>query len=163
MAGLVVVTALALAGCGGPSMTERSGGPSATTSPAGTDSPTDHAPESAIVVVRTGGIAGVHDMVRVAADGTARITSKTGTTRDCAPSASALDRLRAIDLTAVAAASARPGQMADGFNYSVRAAGGSATAGEGDDDGRRAEFVDAAAAVVASCLASQSGSGSADQ
>jgi hypothetical protein len=46
-------------------------------------------------------------------------------------------------------------QLADGFNYAVRTGDGSAAASQGDD-GRRAELVDAAAAVIASCLATQS-------
>jgi hypothetical protein len=165
MAGLVVVAAVSLAGCDGSTgsaTTEGPAGSSTSASPEGSDSPAD-APASAMVVVRTGGIAGFRDLVQVAADGTARVTTKTGTTRDCTPSASVLDRLRAIDLAAVAATKSTPPPMADGFNYSVRSAGGSAAAGEGDDDSRRAEFVDAAAAVVASCLANQSGSSYADQ
>jgi hypothetical protein len=106
-----------------------------------------------MVVVRTGGIAGVVDMVRIAADGSARITSKTGRNRSCQPPAESLDRLRAIDLAGVRAIASTPPQMADGFTYSVTSGGARATASEGDDSGRRAELVDAAAAVVAACLA----------
>jgi hypothetical protein len=139
----MVAGALLLTACGG----------SDTTSTATTSSkPTSGATSSAIVIVRTGGIAGVLDTVRVAADGSAQLTSKTGKSRACTPSAASLDRLRAIDLSAVGTASKRP-QMADGFNYSVKSGAASATAGEGDDDSRRAELVDAAAAVIATCLA----------
>ena len=108
-----------------------------------------------MVVVRTGGFAGVRDLMRVAKDGTARITVKTGDTRACTPSTASLERLRAIDLTALNASPTKQSQMADGFNYSVKTGDGSAAASEGDD-GRRAEFVDAAAAAIASCLATQS-------
>jgi hypothetical protein len=108
-----------------------------------------------MVVVRTGGFAGVRDLMRVAADGTARITVKTGDTRNCTPSTGWLHRLRAIDLAALKATPTKLSQLADGFNYSVKTGDGSATASEGDD-GPRAEFVDAAAAVIASCLATRS-------
>jgi len=105
------------------------------------------------VVVRTGGIAGVLDMVRIEADRSAELTSKTGKSRTCTPSAASLDRLRGIDLSAVGATPSKPPQMADGFNYSVKSGDASATASEGDDDSRRAELVNAAAAVIATCLA----------
>jgi hypothetical protein len=156
MAGFILVGALALAGCGGSTATETSGGSSTTPSPTSTVTPDEDAPTSATVVVRTGGIAGVRDIVRIAADGTARLTTKTGTTRACSPSAASLHRLAAIDLAALQAIPSKPSQMADGFNYSVNAGDARASASEGDDNGRRAEFVDAAAAVIASCLATQS-------
>ena len=108
-----------------------------------------------MVVARTGGFAGVRDLLRVAADGTARITVKTGQTRACTPSTASLARLRAIDLTALNATPTKMSQMADGFNYSVKTSDASAAGSEGDD-GRRAEFVHAAAAVIASCLATRS-------
>jgi hypothetical protein len=146
-AAALLAAALLLTACGGSSET---------TSTANSSSkPTDGATSSAIVVVRTGGIAGVQDMVRVAADGSATLTSKTGKSHACTPSAKSLDQLRAIDLTAVGTTS-KPPQMADGFNYSVKSGDASATASQGDDDSRRADLVDAAAAVVASCLARQS-------
>jgi hypothetical protein len=155
LAGLILVAAVTTAGCGGSTVAVGSGGQSSTATPTASGKSSDSAPTRAMVVVRTGGIAGVLDMVRIAADGTASITSKTGKSRACTPSGKALDRLRAIDLSALATTSPRPG-MADGFNYSVKSGSASATAGEGDDDSRRAELVDAAAAVVASCLARQS-------
>ena len=67
-----------------------------------------------MVVVRTGGFAGVRDLMRVAADGTARITVRTGDTRDCTPSPASLDRLRAIDLVALNATPTKLSRMADG-------------------------------------------------
>ena len=107
-----------------------------------------------MVVVRTGGFAGVRDLMRVAADGTARITVKTGETRDCKPSTASLDRLRAIDLVALNATPTKLSRMADGFSYSVQTGDGRAAATEGDEG--RADFVGAAAAVIASCLATRS-------
>lgn len=133
-----------------------------TASPTGSDAPSDDAPASAMVVTRTGGFAGVHDVVQIAADGTAQITSRSGETRSCTPSPTALDRLRAIDLAAVGSATSKS-PIRDGFTYSVQSASASASADEGDNEGLRAEFVDAAAAVVASCLASQAGSSFPDQ
>jgi hypothetical protein len=155
LAGLIVVAALTIAGCGGSSVSV-STGDSPTASPTGSDSPSDSASASALVVTRTGGIAGVLDMVRIAADGSASITSKTGKSGACRPSGTALDRLRAIDLAAAQASPTKPTGMADGFNYSVKSGSGSAAASEGDDDSRRAELVDAAAAVIATCLATRS-------
>jgi hypothetical protein len=155
LAGLLVVAALTIAGCGGSSVSV-STGDSPTSPSSGSDSPTDTPATSALVVLRTGGIAGVLDMVRIAADGSASITSKTGKSGACTPSGKAVDRLRAIDLAAVQASPTKPTGMADGFNYSVKSGSGSAAVSEGDDDGRRAELVDAAAAVVAACLATRS-------
>lgn len=156
VAGCIVVLILTLAGCGGSTVTDGSAGSSTTPAPAGSDTSDDNAPTPAMVVLRTGGIAGVHDQVRIAADGTARSTRKTGKTRDCTPSTTSLERLRAIDLAALNAIPTTMSQLADGFNYSVKTGDASASASEGDDDSRRAEFVDAAAGVIASCLATQS-------
>jgi hypothetical protein len=108
-----------------------------------------------MVVTRSGGIAGFHDVVEIAADGTAQVTTRNGEMRVCAPSAAALDQLRAIDLAAVGTG---PSKIADGFTYEVRAAGVVASAGDGDNAGIRAAFVRAAAAVVSSCLENASGS-----
>jgi len=149
-AGLLVVAVLAVAGCGVSTSTVGADGHASPTTPTGTD-----APVGAMVVVRTGGIAGVMDLVRIAADGSATLRSKTSKGRGCTPSSQALGRLRSIDLAAVPAA-ASPPKMADGFNYSVTVGGTRAVASEGDDDSRRAELVDAAAAVIATCLANQS-------
>jgi hypothetical protein len=151
--GLLAVAALTIAGCGGSSVSVGTDDSPAASSP-GTASPSENAPTSALVVTRTGGIAGVTDMVHIAADGSASITSKTRKSRACTPSSRALGRLRGIDLAAVQATASIPG-MADGFNYSVRSGSASAEASEGDDDSRRAELVDAAAAVIASCLAAR--------
>lgn len=156
MTGFIVVAASTLAACAGSSATE---GPSTFGSPAGGVVPSDGAPASAMVVTRTGGFAGVNDVVEIAADGTAQVTSKSGETRNCTPSPTAVERLRAIDLAAVGSAPPKV-PIADGFNYTVSSAGGSASAGEGDNVGVRAEFVAAAGAVVSSCLENASGSGS---
>lgn len=132
-------------------------GPALSSMPGGSSA----APASEIVIVRTGGFAGVMDTVEVAADGTAQVTSRTGETSACTPDASALDRLRAIDLAAIGSTPPK-NPMADGFNYSVSSAGVSASVGEGDNDGIRAEFLAAAAGVVTSCLAYKSGGGSSE-
>jgi hypothetical protein len=155
VAGVIIAAVLTLAGCGGSTAGAGSAGSSTKPSPTGSHPSDDPAGTEAMVVVRTGGFAGVRDLMRVAADGTARITVKTGDTRDCTPSASSLDRLRAIDLAALKAPPTKLSQMADGFNYSVTTGNGSAAGSEGDD-GSRGEFVGAAAAVIASCLATQS-------
>jgi len=125
--------------------------PSTGASPTGSDV----APASQMVVVRTGGFAGVNDTVVIAADDSAQVTSKTGETSGCTPDPASLDRLRAIDLAAVGSGMTKT-PIADGFAYSVTWAGGSASAAEGDNDGIRAEFLAAAAEVVTSCLASRS-------
>jgi len=160
MMGLLVAVIL-LSSCGGSTVTEGSGLPSTGVSPS-SDVPSDNATASEMVVIRTGGFAGFHDTVQIAADGTAQVTGKTGETYGCTPDPSALERLRAIDLAAVGSAPPKS-PIADGFAYSVSSAGGSASAGDGDNEGIRAEFVAAAAAVVTSCLANQSGAGSSDQ
>jgi hypothetical protein len=136
----LLVAAVSFASCGGSTVTEGSARPSTA---------------SEMVVTRTGGIAGVNDTVQIAADGTAQITGKTGETSSCTPDPSALERLRAIDLAAVGSGLSKS-PIADGFTYSVTSAGGSASAGDGDNEGIRAEFVAAAAAVVSSCQANQS-------
>jgi hypothetical protein len=155
VAGVIISAVLTLAGCGGSTAGAGPAGSPTSPSPTGSRTSDDPPGTQAMVVVRTGGFAGVRDMMRVAADGTARITVKTGDTNACTPSAASLDRLRAIDLTAINATPTKLSKMADGFNYSVKTSDGSAAASEGDD-GRRAELVDAAAAVIASCLATQS-------
>ena len=143
--GFSLVAILSFAGCGGASVTGSL-----------TPPPTTAAPGDAMVITRTGGIAGVNDVVQVAADGTAQVTSKTGEMSSCVPNPTALESLRAIDLAAVGSAPAKPG-MADGFMYEVRSGTTSASAGEGDV-GIRAELVAAAAAVVSSCLEGAAGS-----
>jgi hypothetical protein len=156
LAALVVVAAISLSGCGGSTVVDGPATSSTTPSPTSSATPDKHPPASATVVIRSGGIAGVRDMVRIAADGTAHVTTRKGTTRACTPSAASLDRLAAIDLAALKAIPSKPSQMADGFIYSVQTDDTSASASEGDDNSRRADLVDAAAAVIGSCLATQS-------
>jgi hypothetical protein len=136
--GLILVATISFASCGGYGVTDSPTLSSANPSPAGS-----------LVITRTGGIAGVNDVVQIAADGTAQMTSKSGETHACTPSRTALDQLRAIDLAAVGSAPSKP--IPDGFTYEVRSASGTASAGQGDA-GIRAELVAAAAAVIASCL-----------
>lgn len=133
-------------------MSDVPSGQSTTARPAGSG----EVPLPAMVVERSGGFAGFRDVLEIAADGTARVTSRTGETRSCTPDPAALGALRAIDLAAVASAPSKP-PIADGFNYTVRAQSGSASAGDGDV-GVRAQFVAAAAAVIMSCLANASAS-----
>ena len=141
MTASILVTAISLAACSGSST--------------GSDAPSDAAQPSAMVVTRTGGFAGVNDVVEIASDGTAMVASKAGETRSCTPSPAAVERLRAIDLASVGSATSKS-PIADGFVYSVTSARGAATAGEGDNTGIRAEFVLTAAEVVTSCLENQS-------
>lgn len=143
--GFIVVAIISFASCGGSNVTD-SPAPTSTTASQG----------GALVVTRTGGIAGVNDVVQVAADGTAQVTSKTGETSSCTPSPTALEQLRAIDFAAVGTAPSKP-QIPDGFTYEVRSASSSASGGDGDE-GIRAELVAAAAAVIASCLDDAAGS-----
>lgn len=152
---VLLVLAAALAGCGGSTLTEGSALPSGAASPAATTARSDAPEDGALVVTRTGGLAGVHDEVRIASDGTAEVTSRTGVTSTCTPEPAAVDRLRGIDLAAVGSAASKP-PIADGFSYTVTSAGVTASAGDGDDEGIRAELVAAAGAVVTSCLATQS-------
>ena len=148
----LLVAVVSLSSCGGSNVTE---GPALPSTPGGSSATT----ASELVVVRTGGIAGVHDTVQIAADGTAQVSSNAGQAFACTPDPAALARLRAIDLAAVGTAPPK-NPVADGFNYAVTSAGGSASAGDGDNEGIRAEFVAAAASVVTSCLANKSGAGS---
>ena len=141
MTACILVTAILVAACSGSST--------------GSGVPSDAAQPSAMVITRTGGFAGVNDVVEIAADGSAQVTSKTGQAGICTPSPAAVERLRAIDLAAVGTAPPKS-PIADGFAYSVTSAGGAATAGDGDNTGLRAEFVLAAAEVVTSCLENQS-------
>lgn len=133
-------------------MTERPSGPP-TTTPAGGSG----VPASAMVVERSGGIAGFHDVADIAADGSAQVTSRNGVTRSCTPDPVTLDRLREFDLAAVGSGPPKV-PIADGFTYVVRTERGSASAGDGDT-GIRAAFAAAAAAVISSCLANVSSSG----
>jgi hypothetical protein len=146
LASVALLAAVALAGCGGATVTEGPPLPSASAGVAASD----------MVVTRSGGIAGFHDVVEIAADGTAHVTTKNGETRACTPSPAALEHLRAIDLGAVGSG---PSKIADGFSYEVRSPNGIASAGDGENTNIRAAFVSAAAEVVSSCLASATGSG----
>jgi hypothetical protein len=146
--GLVVVAALALAGCGGADMTD---GPSPTNTASGSG-----APVSPLTITRTGGIAGVNDVLEVAADGTAQLTRRSGQTSACTPSPTALDQLRAIDLALVGSGPPKA-PIADGFSYTVVVGTVTASAGDGEE-GIRGAFVTAASAVLASCEAMLVGS-----
>ena len=142
----ILVATISVAACSG--LTTGSDAPSDA-------APSDAAPPSAMVVTRTGGFAGVNDVVEIRADGTTAVSSRTGETGRCTPDPAAVERLRAIDLAAVGTAPPKS-PIADGFVYSVTSASGAAMAGEGDNTGLRAEFVVAAAEVVTSCLENRS-------
>lgn len=87
-----------------------------------------------VVLVRTGGVAGVHDEVTVGADGAVTVTRRTGTARDVEVDAAALQGVRedAAALVAAAPTSAATGDgVADGYVYEVTVAGTSWTFVEG--------------------------------
>lgn len=130
------------------------------TPPAGTVAPdssptTTDAPASAITITRSGGIAGVNDVVEIAADGSTQVSRKTGIVSACTPTAEAISRLRTIDLAAIGTAVPK-NPIADGFTYEIVTAAGSASVGDGDG-GPRGELLSAAAEVVTSCLMTLSG------
>ena len=121
-------------------------------SPASTASPADSsAPGSSITITRTGGIAGMHDEVAIAPDNSAHITQKSGVTSACTPSVAAIDRIRAMDLSALGPPPSKTPIM-DGFGYEVVTDAGRASVGDGDT-GPYGELLAAAAEVVSSCLA----------
>jgi hypothetical protein len=167
-AAVPLVLALGLSACGGSSTTTASTGsdagsgassaPPASGNPSATGGP-PVSPSSAasptgdfLEITRSGGIAGVRDIVRVASDGTAKLVTRDGRAKTCRPAADDVRRLRQLDLAAMdALPSGAP--VADGFVFSVRTTHGAAAVGDGDKRGRRAEVLDAAATVVATCLA----------
>jgi hypothetical protein len=158
---------LALSACGNGSTTSTAGGAagggeSTTRAPSATGGPPSPAPSASggtdsgrfLEVMRSGGIAGVRDLVRVAADGTATVVTRDGSSRSCRPAAADVRRLRQLDPAAFAALAALPRAtpVNDGFVFSVRTSQGTAVTGEGDTNDRRADLLDAAAAVVSACL-----------
>ncbi|MDQ1629216.1 MAG: hypothetical protein QOI54_2960 [Actinomycetota bacterium] len=157
---LPLLLALVLGACGNGSATSTtSGADGSDTAPSSTAAPSGDGSGGAVLeVTRSGGIAGVRDVVRVAADGTAAVSSRDGRRRSCRPAAADLARLRQMDLSALdALPSSAP--VPDGFVFRVRSSGGAAVVGEGESNGRRADLLDAAAAVVAACLAGQPAGG----
>jgi len=164
VAAVPLAVGLVLGGCSGDSTTSTSTAgsdtasssapqPSATGGPPSPPSSGGASGSAFVEIVRTGGIAGVRDVVRVAADGTAKLLTRDGRTRSCRPSADAVAKLRAMDLQTVAAQASASTTVNDGFTFTVRTPQGSASAGDGNADGRRAELLSAAAAVVSACLA----------
>jgi hypothetical protein len=144
----LLAAAIACAGCGGSTVTEGPALPSS--SPAASD-----VAVSDLVITRTGGFAGVHETLHIAPDGTVQFTDGAGRTFGCTPDQAAVDRVRAIDLAAVGSGPSK-NPIADGFNYVVTWAGRTASASDGENVGLRAELLAAAAAVLASCLATRS-------
>jgi hypothetical protein len=150
----LLLAVAALAGCGGALGTPRPDG-SAASSPDGPPGGSA-APESTITVTRSGGIAGLNDVVEIAADGSAQLTRRDGAVAACTPSPEAIARLRAIDLGAMGSLPPkRP--IPDAFSYTVAAAGGAVSVQEGDVGAGRAELLAAASEIVSSCLASTAG------
>ena len=141
---LVLVAAISLAGCGGANVTQSPTPPAGTVAP--DSSPTTDAPASAITITRSGGIAGVNDVVEIAADGSTQVTRKTGIVSACTPTAEAISRLRAIDIAAIGTAMPK-NPIVDGFTYEIVTAAGGASVGDGDG-GPRGELLSAAAEVV---------------
>ncbi len=110
---------------------------------------------SSMRLTRSGGIAGVNDVLEIAADGSATLTRSTGETITCSPMPETVARLRATDVKAVGSAPSKA-PIADGFSYTLVTERGTATAGDGEQ-GIRAEFVSTAAEVLASCQATPTG------
>jgi hypothetical protein len=147
---LVLLAALVLAGCGGAAVTQDPSSPTAS-SPVATGVPGGSgAPVSAITITRSGGIAGMHDVVVVAPDNSAHVTQKNGVMSACTPSVAAIERVRSTDLAALGPAPSKIPIM-DGFGYDVVTDSGRASVGDGDS-GAHGELLAAAAEVVSSCL-----------
>lgn len=142
---LVLVAAVALASCGGGAVNE-------SLVPDSSD-----AAASELTITRSGGIAGVHDVVQIEPDGSASVSQKTGEISACTPSAPAVDRVRAVDLSSLGPAPSKTPIM-DGFGYEIIGASGIASVGDGDT-GPHGELLAAAAEVVSSCLATRVDSG----
>lgn len=142
---LVLVAALSLASCGG-------GAPDESEQPDSTD-----AAVSELTITRTGGIAGVHDVVQVEADGSASVSEKSGEISACTPAPEAVGRVRAVDLSTLGPAPSKTPIM-DGFGYEIAGETGIASVGDGDT-GAHGELLAAAAEVVSSCLLTRSSSG----
>jgi hypothetical protein len=147
---LAVVAGLALAGCGGAAVTESPSTPSnAPGSPGSSDVPAE-----SITITRTGGIAGMHDVVVIAPDNSPQLTQRDGVVRTCTPSQAAIDQIRATNLAALGPPPSKIPIM-DGFGYEVVTSSGRASVGDGDS-GAHGELLSAASEVVSSCLANVS-------
>lgn len=138
--------AAAVAACGSSSEDAVSAGPATASVPASASAPG----AGTMLIVRSGGIAGVRDTVRVAADGRTRLIDRSEAIRMCRPDAQAVQQLQALDLGTVPASGSREA-IADGFTYRVRSGGQQVVVAEGEQDPVRAELLAAAAAILASC------------
>jgi hypothetical protein len=143
---MVLVAAVAVAACGGTTVTES---PSSQTNAPSSQAASD-APTSPITITRTGGIAGLHDEIVIAPDNSAHVTQKTGVMSACTPSVAAIERIRAMDLSALGPPPSKTPIM-DGFGYEIATDSGRASVGDGDT-GPHGELLAAAAEVVSSCL-----------
>jgi hypothetical protein len=149
----VFVAVAAIAGCGGGLGTQPPDSPGASGSSEGSLGTGD--PPAPITVTRSGGIAGVNDVVEIAPDGSARVARRNGEVVACTPSADAIARLRAIDLRAMGS---RPPKhtIADAFSYTVTTGGSSVSVEEGDLGAGPVDLLAAASEIVSSCLANTS-------
>lgn len=135
----VTTLVLLLAACG----TGTTGSAGGTTSPSAT--------ATVVVVTRTGGLAGVNDTLRLEGSGSVTITARDGSRKRCQVDRAVARRLRAVDLGSLGPPPGGGRRVADGYVYRVRAGGQEAVVSDGETSGRRAELVDAAAAVFAAC------------
>jgi hypothetical protein len=107
---LTLATLVLLSGCGQPA-----GG--------GVDTPSPSAGDPVVTVVRTGGFAGVHDQVTVAADGTWTATDRAGSSRSGRLSDDQREKLRGLAADprlAQESAQTRPAtRCADAFEYAL--------------------------------------------
>ena len=153
---LALVATILLASSGGPAVTGSPTPPSGTTAPDGSVMPSG-GPATRITITRSGGIAGVHDVVEIAPDRSVTVTRKAGQPATCTPTPEAIDRLFSFDLATLGAPPSKV-PIADGFNYEVVTGAGSASVGDGDE-GVHGELLRVANEIVTSCLATVSSSG----
>lgn len=104
-----------------------------------------------VVVTRTGGLAGVKDTLRLEGSGSVTLTARDGSRKRCQVDGGIARRLRAVDLGSLGPPPGGGRRVADGYVYRVRAGGREAVVSDGETGGRRAELVDAAAAMFAAC------------
>jgi hypothetical protein len=150
----VLLAVAAIAGCGGGLGSQPPDPSGAPSSSEGSLGPGD--PPAPMTVARSGGIAGVNDVVEIAPDGSARVTRRNGEVAACTPSADAVARLRAIDLRAIGSGPPKH-TIADAFSYTVTTAGSTVSVEEGNLGAGPIDLLSAAAEIVSSCLANTSG------
>jgi hypothetical protein len=125
LAAVAACSVLFLGACGSPI----DSGPASTTTTSGAVYP--------ITIVRSGGVAGFADKVVIAAAGTAKVTTKSGTST-CTVSPEAMTGLARTAATATGSAS-RPAQNPDAMAVTLTTSRGSVTLSEGDLPGTAPE------------------------